>query len=377
MWNLSGGALWQYLTSRGGSLEDLAVPPHDPCEDTPDDLIEATNLIGGFHGVFGLAKIDGYDTLCRKLVDAFQVTKGLNFVEFPYDWRLSNRVGAAQLGTVVKAKLRAWRDHSNEPDAKVILVAHSVGGLVARYWLEVLEGWPDCRALVTFGTPYRGSLDALGYVANGYKKAFVNLSDVLRTCPSVYELMPIYRSVRHGDDDWLRPEEIAVPKANVAYVQAAAKFHDDIEAAVAKHKDDPGYVTVPFVGVYESTSQSADFDGAKLTLRGDIPSWITDDVAGGDGTVPRVSATPIEMTAAFGATFLGEQHGCLQNNPHALDDLIERLVQSQARHLGAIRGSFVTRPRGIDVVVDDLVLRDDQRLSGRGRSRRPPPGCLA
>src|SRR4029434_11089128 len=31
-------------------------------------------------------------------------------------------------------------------------------------------GWRDCRALITFGTPYRGSANALNYLANGYKK---------------------------------------------------------------------------------------------------------------------------------------------------------------------------------------------------------------
>jgi pimeloyl-ACP methyl ester carboxylesterase len=39
---------------------------------------------------------------------------------------------------------------------KLILVGHSMGGLVARYFLECLEGWRDTRRLVTFGTPYRG-----------------------------------------------------------------------------------------------------------------------------------------------------------------------------------------------------------------------------
>jgi hypothetical protein len=35
-----------------------------------------------------------------------------------------------------------------------------MGGLVARYYLEVLGGWEKCRALFTFGTPHRGSLNA-------------------------------------------------------------------------------------------------------------------------------------------------------------------------------------------------------------------------
>jgi triacylglycerol esterase/lipase EstA (alpha/beta hydrolase family) len=53
-----------------------------------------------------------------------------------------------------------------------------MGGLISRYYLEVLEGWRDCRALVTFGTPYRGAVDAVNYLANGYKQLFVELTEV-------------------------------------------------------------------------------------------------------------------------------------------------------------------------------------------------------
>ena len=52
-----------------------------------------------------------------------------------------------------------WEWRRESPEAKLILVGHSMGGLVARYFLECLEGWRDTRQLVTFGTPYRGSLN--------------------------------------------------------------------------------------------------------------------------------------------------------------------------------------------------------------------------
>ena len=56
------------------------------------------------------------------------------------------------------------------PDAKLVLVGHSMGGLVARYFLECLDGWRDTRRLVTFGTPYRGSLNALNFLVHGLQK---------------------------------------------------------------------------------------------------------------------------------------------------------------------------------------------------------------
>ena len=54
-----------------------------------------------------------------------------------------------------------------------------MGGLVSRYFLECLEGWKDTKALVTFGTPYRGSLNALDGLANGLKKGPLDLSSWL------------------------------------------------------------------------------------------------------------------------------------------------------------------------------------------------------
>ena len=55
------------------------------------------------------------------------------------------------------------------PDYQIWEIAayvRSMGGLVSRYFLEVLEGWRDARALLTFGTPYRGSLNALDALAS-------------------------------------------------------------------------------------------------------------------------------------------------------------------------------------------------------------------
>jgi pimeloyl-ACP methyl ester carboxylesterase len=60
-----------------------------------------------------------------------------------YDWRRDNRVAARRLKEQTNRWLGEWR--REQPDAKLILVGHSMGGLVARYFLECLEGWRDTR----------------------------------------------------------------------------------------------------------------------------------------------------------------------------------------------------------------------------------------
>jgi pimeloyl-ACP methyl ester carboxylesterase len=376
LWNVSGRAIWSFLTDRGGTLHRLAVPRHDPRQPPPETGVAPTGLIRGVHGVFGLAKIDGYQVLVDALRSRFDVVVGswsdqqpAGLLAFPYDWRLSNRASALAFDTGIRDKLAAWRDATGEPEAQLILVAHSMGGLVARYWLEVLEGWRETRALVTFGTPYRGSVDALNYLANGYKKPFLDATKVLLSCPSVYELLPIYRSVLY-DSTWHRPRELTLPVCDpdladqaAEYVQAAGEFHDEIRSKVGEHQNDPAYrqsyARVPFVGFRQSTRQSAVLAGGALTTNDDIPAWIEDDVAGGDGTVPQVSALPIEMESSFGVTFVAGRHSGLHNIASALDDLVERLRQSQSKSLGDIQGSYTPATSAIDLVVDDAYLADE------------------
>jgi hypothetical protein len=69
-------------------------------------------LFDDFHGIFGLAKIDGYTATAWMVLDHFDVISGTvdarapaNFIPFPYDWRLSNRLAARRLKDLVDDRL--------------------------------------------------------------------------------------------------------------------------------------------------------------------------------------------------------------------------------------------------------------------------------
>lgn len=84
---------------------------------------------------------------------------GLNVVVLALDWRtLSDGVRGlyrlAERLSSVCVKLRKNPDLSNAP---IYLVAHSAGGLVARYYVQRLGGSHYCDGLVTMGTPNRGT----------------------------------------------------------------------------------------------------------------------------------------------------------------------------------------------------------------------------
>lgn len=381
IWNASCGAVWSYCRSLGKSLDKLIIAPHHPGEPTPAGSIRATTLVQGIHGICGLGRIDGYGTLSSMIRDNFDVTPATqdpaapaNYYEFAYDWRLSNRTSARALKALVEARLPVWqRSPKGGKAAKVILVAHSMGGLVSRYYLEKLEGWDKCRALITFGTPYRGSVDAVGYLANGYKKAFLDFTEAMRSMPSVYELLPIWRVLKNGNNYVRIAEAEGIPHIDPARARDALSFHREIEEAVERHKAVPDYAEnryhiIPIVGVAQPTLQSAQYDGKSLTATRDLADWIDAALEGGDGTVPRVSATPIELSADYRETFFAERHGSLQNNGYALDDLRERLKQMQSTGLGEIRGTwaFVEKRGAISLDLDPLYLSEEPvRLTAR------------
>src|SRR6266850_2239632 len=111
-WNASGGAAWSYIRSLGSSLDKLVVPPHRPGSDAPAGPIRALRLVQGIHGVFGLGRIDGYRALTTMLKENFDLVSDnndskvpTNYIEFPYDWRLSNRTSAKALKQLIDERL--------------------------------------------------------------------------------------------------------------------------------------------------------------------------------------------------------------------------------------------------------------------------------
>ncbi len=145
IWAPSPGAIGRALWTLGGSVRSLTLED-DPWEqDDLGDGVTATRVMPDIHIIPGLWGIDGYTAISRLIGDRFDVVPGETYIEFPYDWRRDNRVAARRLRALADEKLHAQRQRN--PDAKLVLVGHSMGGLVARYFLECLDGWRDTRML--------------------------------------------------------------------------------------------------------------------------------------------------------------------------------------------------------------------------------------
>ncbi len=340
VWNISGGAVIGALTTLGKNIQGLKLEEDPPDVDDLGDGITAPEVIRDVHLIPGLWKIDGYTKMLRYIEETFDVTRGRNLFEFPYDWRRDNRVAARKLQRESDAWLKAWRTSSGAADAKLVLVGHSMGGLISRYFLECLDGWRDTRTLVTFGTPYRGSLGALDTLVNGKKIKFFDLTELARSFTAIHQLLPTYPCYVDDGSDPAYVDEVDIPHLDRPRTKAALDFHREIRSAVDAHLEDEAYVESRYglgriVGIKQPTRQSAVRDGERIKLLNTIGG----EDPGGDGTVPRPSATPLEYEDDQGAAYSAEKHASLQNDDHVLLQLTGVLtgtVIDWSRFKGAI-----------------------------------------
>lgn len=130
------------------------------------------------------------------IADAIQADGGpARVVRFPYDWRRDIAVSADALANRLDTLV------AEEPEARITLISHSMGGLVCRYMLEsgAFEGrdwFPDrLGRLITIATPHAGAplaLDrALGLSGTmGMTATDVQTLSQNRAFPSGYQLIP-------------------------------------------------------------------------------------------------------------------------------------------------------------------------------------------
>jgi pimeloyl-ACP methyl ester carboxylesterase len=369
IWAPAPTTLLNWVRSHGHSLRWLRIERED--DPDYDDGVEATALVP-YTFAPGLYRFDGYTGMTRHLSGHFQLVMGnaritdgppANYFEFPYDWRKDNAIAAGQLKQLIDRELPRWRHYVDDPDACVIFIAHSMGGLVARYYIEVLKGYPLTRALITFGTPHRGSPQAFDYLVNGYRKLGVELREltaILQSLPSVYQLLPRYRAVLDVDGVWKRVFETThdIKEIDRARAKKAYVLYDAIEAAHAVNRKDNRYAVemLPVVGWGHDTKQSLRIHrGGRLEVGDDRPPDVDPVFANGDGTVPRVSAVPLELNAKpLRWWMINQKHAMMQNGQEMLANLAQVVgaLQGDLRQPARALGSSPTNGFGLDI--DDV-----------------------
>jgi pimeloyl-ACP methyl ester carboxylesterase len=301
-------------------------------DDHPCDGVEPVALVPYVHGCPGIwSTIQGYTGLLARLERMRQEDKIGKVLPFPYDWRLSNRYNARRLHDVVEDELGQWRDSDpSRADAEVVLVCHSMGGLVARWYIEKCGGAEVTRKLITLGTPYRGAAKTIDQLVNGVRRGLgrlaVDLTDFARSFPSSYQLLPDYACVEHNGL-LHRLDEIVMPELDVQRLADSLRFHGDLADVEAKRPASIG-VTHAIVGTRQATPTTV-----RLTHNGiEMLDTIGSDNDYGDATVPLVGAIghglPLDTNRVWR---IAGNHGDLQGNPYVLDEIESVITATSVR----------------------------------------------
>lgn len=268
-----------------------------------DADLEPAGLIRSLKPVPFWTAVTGYEGLLAELGHPHPTV-----LPVAYDFRLGIVHAAQTLQDRVRERLdRLWphEDHRG----RVVVVAHSMGGLVARYWIASGSGSGSCKALITLGTPHWGAPKALDILANGIRVKGISvlpgLRDVLRTWPGLVDLLPRYQAVvdgrppeRGGAGGLYYPHEVPLPWTKWGVDPAAAyAIHQEIEHNW-EQMPRSGTTMVPRIGYGHGTLRAMTWDGRSVIVSKEPPAWPelrewSTDL--GDGTVPAYSGLPVEM----------------------------------------------------------------------------------
>lgn len=166
------------------SVSNLAFSTFEDLTDEKTDDIRPGRLLDGLIG------LDYYGTLLKTLKSAGHYEEGrLNspvinknkrrYYVFLYDWRKSNFDSVDRLHALIEQIRADYKD----PELKVDIIAHSNGGLIARYYLQYgpqtrqsrkkpepwAEGDRRIRRIAMLGTPNLGSVISVSRIYQGFR----------------------------------------------------------------------------------------------------------------------------------------------------------------------------------------------------------------
>ncbi|MEU5363293.1 hypothetical protein ABZ354_07310 [Streptomyces sp. NPDC005925] len=334
IWGLANGS-WlakAWLSPQG--LDGLRLTPEELAGDYT--RVRARRLLRFPAWSPFLRGFEPYHKLLRTVEDTVAHRDAV--MAFPYDWRLPVAVNARRLATEARDHLQRWRAHPahdearrqavDERPARLVFVAHSMGGLVACAALTLgpdSDLAADTRGVMTLGTPFKGSVVAaniLNTVQGGpLPLPHRRLAAAAATMPAVHELLPQFLCVEDGlDVRHLTPADVANLGGDKDLFGAAEDFFATFHSTL----DLPQLW--PVVGTRQDTVQSMKLvDGvvhaSEYSFRTDTDGTVKRLPTGaprrynvwGDGTVHRESmpAVPQRAMPVFA------QHGAMANGKDA------------------------------------------------------------
>lgn len=217
------------LAGKGDRIVDGVIYNPWTGKKTKNPVIIVPGIMGSWkkHGFWVFDPIlHTYDNLVEALIGAGYVKNETLFL-FPYDWRQNNVLTAGLL----KEKIDEIKAETNS--SKVDIVAHSMGGLISRSYIQSSEYNSDVDQLIFLNTPHKGSpksylhyegayflgdffnLNKLTFQLEATEHGYLSLVKYIREqVPSVEQLLPDYSYLegKSGSDWVLRPYPVSYPR---------------------------------------------------------------------------------------------------------------------------------------------------------------------
>lgn len=194
--------------------------------------IEPAGILSDYHigGRKLSVKLSVYNDIQQALQEIGGFSEGKDLYTFSYDWRIDNRIAAVRLALKIQQVQDQYRKYLEDAlgndfkaywdklykagfitkwgQIKVNLVAHSMGGLVSRYYIQMLHGGGQINKLIMLGTPNLGSMDSLRALAEGeYPESIFHFYSKKKTRPIIFswaatfQLLPRYPGALHTIDN--------------------------------------------------------------------------------------------------------------------------------------------------------------------------------
>ncbi|MEM7278855.1 MAG: FHA domain-containing protein [Pseudomonadota bacterium] len=204
----SDGLFWPNVARALRNPERLAVGP--------DSDLKVGGIARQVVVVKGVIKLEAYSHLVQYLEEGLGYKSGHDLLQFAYDWRQDNRESAQKL----KHAIDRWREEVIGRDTKFVILCHSMGALVSRYYLQCLGGASNVCKFVSMGGAHFGApfmiqtlLSGPALLPLGFGRK--GLHEALCTMPSGYQLVPPYPVAYdtdgntidiYEDDSWVKKE---------------------------------------------------------------------------------------------------------------------------------------------------------------------------
>lgn len=296
---------WYFDVWKSNQFKSLALTQRE--RDGEYGRIAATDLLSGPAFLPRFGKVNPYHALVKRLrgdsVHPDAVTT------FPYDWRLPVAYNGALLARHVEQHVERWNEHPAAREyraeypqvaAKVVIVAHSMGGLVAQHASEHVS----VDRIIALGTPWHGSILSLNAMSAGVlsKLPFSEsaVRDLTVTLPSMYDLLPWWNCIAPSSTS--REDPHPVDRALIESIGGNRSLYTAAAAAYADRATNRGGDVLDVIGIGQPTSASASIIDGVIHPRKE--AYVRDGVGfersstgelvtlepRGDGTVPTFSA---------------------------------------------------------------------------------------